>query len=354
MNHTDAGTGDSLPVLGTLDELPEEYRASLHQASVVPLWPNLRSFLPPLRPEPRTKPTRWSYQAMRPLLLRAGELTPIEKAERRVLALCNPGHGFERMKVTPSIYLGMQLLLPGEIAPSHRHTPNAARMVVEGTGAYTEVEGEKYYMSRGDLILTPSGMWHEHGHDGVDPVIWLDILDLPLIYEIEAAYVEEGRATGSPLTPDLYATGGLVPSRNFRRSGKAHPIIRYPWVDVRAALERQMERVRFDELVQVSYVDPETGEDSLKAIAFHAVMLRPAQCVDLPVRSCAAVFHLIDGSIDVSVDQVVMTLDSADTCSAPGFSRIRLSNRRSSEASFVFIADESPLQVKLGVYEMRS
>ena len=72
-----------------------------------------------------------------PLLLKAGELTPIEKAERRVLVLANPGHGLENMQASAAIYLGMQLLLPGEWAPAHRHTPNAVRMVVEGKGAYT-------------------------------------------------------------------------------------------------------------------------------------------------------------------------------------------------------------------------
>ena len=97
---------------------------------------------------------------LRPLLLQAGELTPMEKAERRVLVMANPGHGLEKMQATSTIYLGMQLLLPGEWAPAHRHTPNAVRMIVEGEGAYTTVNGEKCPMQRGDLILTPTGLWH--------------------------------------------------------------------------------------------------------------------------------------------------------------------------------------------------
>ena len=125
------------------------------------------------------------------LLLKAGEPTPIEKAERRVLVLANPGHGLEKMQASATLYLGMQLLLPGEWAPAHRHTPNAVRMIVEGEGAYTTVNGEKCTMSRGDLILTPTGLWHEHGHDGDQPVIWLD---LPLVDYIEASYVNEGKA----------------------------------------------------------------------------------------------------------------------------------------------------------------
>ena len=173
--------------LGRLEDLPADYVQDLRKLNLVPLWRSLRAVLPPGKPRPNTQPTFWSYQALRPLLMRAGELTPIEKAERRVLVLANPGHGLEKMQASAAMYLGMQLLMPGEWAPSHRHTPNAVRMVVEGEGAYTTVDGEKCPMSRGDLILTPTGLWHEHGHDGTEPVVWLDVLDLPMVYYMEAS-----------------------------------------------------------------------------------------------------------------------------------------------------------------------
>ena len=224
--------------LGRLEDLPQDYLDDLRKLNLVPLWPSLRAMLPPGKPRPNTTPTFWSYQALRPLLMRSGELTPIEKAERRVLVLANPGHGLENMKASAAIYLGMQLLLPGERAPSHRHTPNAVRMIVEGEGAYTTVDGEKSPMSRGDLILTPSGLWHEHGHDGTEPVVWLDVLDLPLVYYLEASYVIEGpHQTVKPGRADqVYARGGIVPTPMFARSNKAYPMLRYPWVEARAAL----------------------------------------------------------------------------------------------------------------------
>jgi len=129
--------------LGRLEDLPSDYVAELNAQNLVPLWPNLRAVLPPKKPRPSTRATHWSYEALRPLLMKAGELTPIEKAERRVLVLANPGHGLEKMQASAAMYLGMQLLLPGEWAPSHRHTPNAVRMVVEGAGAWSTVDGEK-------------------------------------------------------------------------------------------------------------------------------------------------------------------------------------------------------------------
>ncbi len=152
--------------LGTLEDLPLEYRNGLTSQNLVPLWPNLRAALPYNIPSRRTKPMVWRYSDIRPELLKAGELTPIEKAERRVLVLANPGLGLDNMQATPSIYIGMQLILPRETAPNHKHTPSAVRFVVEGEGGFTVVEGEKMPMEKGDLILTPSGLWHEHGHEG--------------------------------------------------------------------------------------------------------------------------------------------------------------------------------------------
>src|SRR4051812_4035512 len=203
----------SMSELGRLEDLPPDYVADLRGQNLVPLWPSLRALLPPGQPRPATRPTCWSYQALRPLLLRAGELTPMEKAERRVLVLANPGHGLDNMRATAAMYLGMQLLLPGEWAPAHRHTPNAVRMIIEGEGAYTTVNGEKCAMQRGDLILTPTGVWHEHGPEGKAPVVWLDVLDLPLVYFLEASYVLEGKrqSVTSGHGEEAYARGGLVP-----------------------------------------------------------------------------------------------------------------------------------------------
>jgi len=343
--------------LGTLEELPADYRAALSAQNLVPLWPSLRGVLPPGKPGPRTRPTHWSYAALRSLLLQAGELTPIEKAERRVLVLANPGHGLEKMQASSSIYLGMQLLLPGEWAPAHKHTPNAVRMIVEGEGAYTTVDGEKCPMERGDLILTPTGLWHEHGHDGSEPVVWLDVLDLPLVYYMEASYVTEGKAqiVETTMGERSYANGGVVPSPVFVRGGeRRYPMLRYPWADVRAALVGLAETQPAIEAVQVAYVNPETGGDCQNILGYSALMLRPGETLRLPTRSPAMVFHLIEGGATVEIDDNAFRLEPADTCCAPGYTPVTLKNRSGSEPAFVFIADETPLHKKLGVYEVRA
>jgi gentisate 1,2-dioxygenase len=340
--------------LGRLQDLPASYRTAVAAQNLVPLWPNLRTVLPPGKPTPRTQPTHWPYASIRPLLMQAGELTPIEKAERRVLVLANPGHGLENMQASAAIYLGMQLLLPGEWAPAHRHTPNAVRLIVEGEGAYTTVDGEQCPMQRGDLILTPTGLWHEHGHDGKAPVVWLDVLDLPLVHYTETSYHVDGeRQRVEPGNGEaMYRRGGVVPTVAFERRERAYPLLRYPWTDVRAALE-QLGADPQREMVQVSYVNPETGADAQNILGYYALMLRPGQTLRLPARSPASVFHVIEGHADVGIDAQRFTLTAADTCCAPGYTPITLRNRSEREPVFIFIADESPLHRKLGVYENR-
>lgn len=341
--------------LGRLEDLPEDYRAELTAQNLVPLWPSLRAVLPPNVPSRNTRPIHWSYQTLRPLLMKAGELTPIEKAERRVLVLANPGHGLENMKASPAMYLGMQLLLPGEWAPAHRHTPNAVRMIVEGHGASTTVGGEKCPMERGDLILTPTGQWHEHEHDGDKPVIWLDVLDLPLIYYAEASYVIEGeRQTPEEGRGDqLYAHGGVVPSPMFERDPKPYPMLRYPWAEAKAALHSLAEHRPNLEQILVNYINPETGLDAQNNLGFYAMMLKPGQKLTLPKRSPSQVFHVIEGRARAAVAGANFELAPADTCCAPGYEAVTLENLQSDQPTYLFIVDEAPLHRKLGVYEVR-
>ena len=340
--------------LGTLADLPADYVQDLRRLNLVPLWPSLRSLLPPGQPRPATKPTHWSYAALRPLLLRAGALTPIEKAERRVLVLSNPGHGPDAMQASAAMYLGMQLLLPGEWAPAHRHTPNAVRMVVEGEGAYTTVDGQKLPMSRGDLILTPTGLWHEHGHDGGAPVVWLDVLDLPLVHYLETSYHVDGARQSVKPPAGAPMAAGLRPAPCFERDPSPYPLLRYPWQDARAALCGLAERQPDLEHVQIAYVNPETGGDAQAILGFSALMLRPGQRLALPVRSPATVFHLIEGTATLQSDAGAFTLAQADTACVPGFSAATLANPSATEPAFFFLADEAPLHRKLGLLERRS
>ena len=340
--------------LGTLDELPKEYRAQMAAAGVAPLWPMMRNVLPHGAPNPVTRAGFWKYSDVRPLLLRAGELTPVEKAERRVLVLSDPGRGNGAMQATASIYLGMQLLLPGETAPAHVHTPSAVRIVIEGKGGFTVVDGEKLPMEEGDLVLTPGGEWHDHGHEGDEPVIWLDALDLPLFYYLEGSYAVEGPLQAQRNRPDAsqveYLSSGLAPTRKACAKARRYPMLRYPWPRTEAAL-REMTKYGDTSGAELDYVNPETGADILPTMGFTAMMIGKGQNDTPNLRSSSAAFHIIKGRGTTIINGERFAWGPKDTFTAPVFAEI--THEASDEAFLVRIHDR-PLQEKLGYYEERA
>ena len=144
-----------------------------------PLWDVFKDLVAK-EPNSGCQPTLWRYAEARHAVLEAGEIISASDAERRVLVLENPGLKGQS-RITTSLYAGLQLVLPGENAPAHRHSQSALRLVIEGDGGYTTVDGERVPMAPGDFIITPTGSWHDHGNDGSEPVIWLDGLDIPMI-----------------------------------------------------------------------------------------------------------------------------------------------------------------------------
>ena len=341
--------------LGTLEELPLAYRDGLSARSLVPLWPMMRAALPYEKPIRRTTPHVWKWSDVRPNLLRAGELTPMEKAERRVLILSNPGLGLDSIRATPSIFIGMQLILPREAAPTHKHSPSAIRMVIEGTGGYTTVQGERCPMEKGDLILTPSGLWHEHGHEGTEPVIWMDALDLPIVGALEGAYAVEGQLQNTRDEPDSsqsrYRRAGLVPYGSLARKRADYPLIRYPWAEVREALGSLAGVTPRGEAVQLAYVNPETGLECMPVLGFSAIMLRPGETISPPRRSSSAVLHCIEGAGEALIDGETLRFGESDTMAVPTHADVEIRNASSKQPAFLFQVDDAPMQRKLGFYE---
>lgn len=341
--------------LGTLDELPLAYRETLEGQNLVPLWPSLRAFLPYEKPARNCKPIHWGYDEIRPLLMEAGDLTPIEKAERRVLILANPSLDPATARATPTIYLGMQMIKPGETAPNHKHTPTAIRFVVEGEGGYTIVNGEKLPMEKGDLILTPSGLFHEHGHEGSEPVVWLDALDLPLLCNLEASYCTEGPSQKIGNQADRsqrqYRRAGLVPYQSLNTTREEYPLCRYPWKEVRQALDEMLVHITEEEVALLAYVNPETGQECMPILGFSALALRPGETYRPNRRSASQVFHVIEGYGDAIVDGEEMAWKEAGTIATPTHAYVQITNNSTSENAYIFIVDDAPMQRKLGFYE---
>ena len=257
--------------------------------------------------------------------------------------------------ITPTIYVGLQLILPGETAPNHKHTPSAVRLVVEGSGGFTTVNGEKLPMEPGDLILTPPGLWHEHGHDGDGPIIWMDALDLPLIYGLEASYCTEGAPQSPGPEPDRsqtrYRRAGVLPYKSLAKRDAGFPLLRFPWTEVRQALQDLSTVTPSGEAVQLAYVNPETGQECMPVLGFSALMLRPGETLSMPRRSPSGVLKVVEGCGQASIDGTDFDWDQHDIMAVPTHSAVSLCNRSSEQPAYLFLVDDAPLHRKLGFYE---
>ncbi|KPI34553.1 Gentisate 1,2-dioxygenase [Cyphellophora attinorum] len=180
------------------DVLPASGTGQHEGLNVAPLWTMMHRMVPPL-PDPKAQPTAWHYQSMKHELLAAVDTVAAEDAERRVLVLVN--RSMAAPFTTDTIYAGLQIVAPGEVAPAHRHRAFALRFIIEGSQGFTAVEGENMEMFPGDVILTPSWTWHDHGNKGVEPVIWLDGLDLPLWQFLPANFLQHYEESRYPSRP---------------------------------------------------------------------------------------------------------------------------------------------------------
>ena len=229
---------------------------------------------------------------------RSGEIvTPDRDVERRTMRLSNPGldNG-----TTHTITAALQLLLPGECAPAHRHTPTAIRWVLEGEGVSTTVEGDKCYMERGDLVLTPSWTWHDHNSESDGPMIWLDGLDVPLIQSLDAdfyeAYPEDQQpVTGVGESEKKYAAGALRPAWESPNAPYS-PLWHYKWDRTYDALWRlaQVDASPFDD-VALEFSDPATGGPVLRTLACWNQLLRPGVKGKAHRHTTSKVYQVFEG-----------------------------------------------------------
>ena len=141
-------------------------------------------------PRPELVPARWTYAEAKAGLDAAGRLIDVSLAERRNLVMRNPAPG-TNFETTRTLVCAYQMILPGELAPSHRHSSHALRVIIDGKGAFSIVNGEKTPMETGDVVLTPGWCWHGHGHDGDTPAYWFDGLDVPLTHLLEPMFYQE-------------------------------------------------------------------------------------------------------------------------------------------------------------------
>lgn len=338
----------------TVDALRAAYYERIAAQQMSPLWESLHNLVPKA-PQPKARPAIWKYAQLRDLVMEAGSLISAEEAVRRVLILENPGLP-GKSSMTPNLYAGLQLILPGEIAPSHRHTQSALRFIVEGECAWTAVNGERTTMHPGDFIITPSWTWHDHGNpsveDGGEPVVWLDGLDIPLVAQMDAGFAETYPEATQPLSRpegDSFARFGqnMLPVRH-RVSDPTSPIFSYPYARSREALDALYRNGELDawDGVKLRYVNPATGGWPMPTIATFMQYL-PSGFKGRAYRSTdATVYCVVEGKGTVKIGSEEFNFDSHDVFVAPSWAYVQLS---ASVESVVFSYSDRPVLAALNL-----
>jgi len=274
-----------------------EFSRSIKGMDVTPLWEREAGAM---SPGTKCVPQFWRYSDLRPSLMKSIELISKRDAERRVLVLENPSLRGTTY-ITNTLYAGLQVIAPGEIAPSHRHTPNALRFVLEGEGAYTSVDGERAVMHPGDFIVTPNWTWHDHGNLGTAPVVWLDGLDTPFGKMFGSMFREDLEQESQLVTREdgeaLASFGSNMLPVDYVAEAAYTPILNYPYDRTREALARLTTAGRFNPAhgAKLRYVNPATGKYPFSTMAVFMQML-PAGFEGKSYRSTdGTVFVVVEG-----------------------------------------------------------
>ena len=328
-----------------------EFYTRLPAQNLAPLWSVLSSLITP-DPQTRCQPAIWKYDQVRPLVMESGELITAMQAERRVLILENPGLPGES-RITETLYAGLQLILPGEIAPAHRHTQSALRFIVEGSGAFTAVDGEKTIMEEGDFVITPSWTWHDHGNESDIPMVWLDGLDIPLVKSLDASFFEkypdvafpQSRPAGDALA--RYGSG-LLPE-GYGQVSMTSPVFNYPYARTRDALDQMRATEQWDAChgLKSRYVNPVTGDYAMPTMATNMQLLPKDFETEIYRSTDATVFSVTEGSGYSIVGETKLEWSRRDTFIVPSWVNVQ---HFAAEDSYLFSFSDRPVQEKLGLW----
>jgi gentisate 1,2-dioxygenase len=308
----------------TSDARRDFYRR-IGKLNAAPLWEVLGEIVG-AQPHPASIPALWQYDELRPFLMESGELITAREAERRVLMLENPGFpGGSR--IAQSVYAGLQLVLPGEFTSSHRHVAAALRFVIEGEGAYTAVDGERVMMHPGDLILTPSWTFHDHGNPGASPVVWLDGLDIPIVNFFGSSFAEH--------LPDETTLPAVHSAASF---------FAFPYAPAREALQNKSPHPCHG--VKIEYLESNGASVTPTLGAF--LQLLPAGFKGVPYRSTdSTVYCVAEGQGTSRIGDRSFEWAARDIFVVPSWCSV---SHQATEESVLFSFSDRPAQKALGLW----
>jgi gentisate 1,2-dioxygenase len=336
-----------------IDAVREAFYERIAKRDMAPLWKVMKSVVTK-EPVTRVVPHVWHYNDVKSLVMESGGLITAEEAMRRVLILENPAlHGESR--ATNTLFAGIQMILPGEIAPAHRHVSSAIRFVLEGEGAYTAVEGEKAFMSPGDFVITANWAPHDHGNPSKKPMLWLDVLDFPAVNFFEASFADyfdekdkmqnTTRHDGDSLA--FYGSGVLPDGAPIELNRS--PVINYTYARTRPILDRLKKAGDIDKShgARVRYANPINGGPVLPTMGANLALF-PKGFKGEPYRSTdGTIFVCTEGQGVTKVEDKVLEWGPNDVFVVPPWKRY---SHHPSKESVLFSISDRPAQEALGIW----
>jgi len=341
-----------------VDDTAELARDALYGAlaatDLQPLWTQAATLMP-YAPAPETLPWLWRWQTVLPLAERAGQLIDITRGgDRRVLAFANPG--LRGLPYTSSTLWGaVQYLGPHETAPAHRHSPAALRFVIEGAGVWTTVDGDACDMAAGDVILTPSGCWHDHTNASDRPMVWFDGLDLPLVRALDAVFFEVHPDGVQPVprphnhSERLYGGRGTQPLAAAPHP-RHSPLLVYRWADTDAALGA-LAAATADPLVSVRYTNPATGGAVMPTLGCEVHRLAPGGPSAPHRKVGSSIYVVYRGRGHSVIDGQRFDWERGDVFVTPSWSTVQ---HEATEPADLFAVTDRPALEALHLYREES
>lgn len=336
------------------------YYGELKSLRTGALW-TVANKIEPWEPHSVSQPALWRYADLRDHVLRAIDLVSPQEAGRRVVYLENPG----RVDVVAAVgwlYSGLQVMGPGEAASSHRHSASALRFIMEGQGAYTNVDGHKMTLGRNDFVLTPNGTWHEHGvEEGGTICIWQDGLDIPLMNALDANFYEVHpelrQAVTFPVddTAAKWRSMGIMPA-GTEWSHRYSPLLKYQWeptYDALQALSRVSDGSPYDG-IHIDYVNPLNGQAVMPTLGASMQMLRPGEHTRAHREVGNFVYQCAKGSGWSIINGQRFDWSERDIFVVPSWQFHEHVNASASEDACLFAFHDLPVMKALGLYRQEA
>ncbi len=208
-------------------------------------------------------------------------------------------------------------------------------------------------MNKGDLILTPSGRWHDHGNESDEPTFWLDGLDIPIVQFLDASFFEHHSEDEHPHVlsdGDSVARygSGMMPL-GFEPVSTTSPVVKYPYDRTRESLEKLKNTDNCDPChgLKLMYVNPVDGKSAMPTMGAFMQLL-PSGFETSSYRSTdATVYSVVEGRGRTKIGDKIINWGVNDTFVIPSWHNHQ---HFADEECVLFSYSDRPVQQALGLW----